>query len=481
MSEAARDGGRGLRLLSTDRTAPSSETLERLEAIARFDWVGAPVVALGDVHWKPQMETPSSTATATRDAIVMGLSSSAQNCGMQVLATPLHGEEAADRRFLARLMTALRDEIPRSRSAPILTREEALAFAAGGAPATAARYGLDPALLEGMEEEGSLFGHEGVDRGELLDAIDERALDRGRYSFAFIGGGNHFLEVQRVEEILEPGACRELGLFPGRIVVMFHTGSERFGGDLGRLYSVRLKTPASRRRKYFFRKIPIHFARNGATPRAIARRARYYFSRRPYVPVPADSSEGRRLAMTLKAAGNYGYANRIAVLELILRALGKVSGIDAGGCRLLADRSHNVIARERIGGEDLWVHRHNSVRLRPPSDFPEGSFARRHGQLSMLPGTNRSSSYLILSREGASATLNSADHGAGRTVDLFEQRGWCRARPGRETLKFRYNTAQAEEVVHVTDEGIDEVVELLRRHDVAIPAVRLTPLAVLKA
>jgi tRNA-splicing ligase RtcB len=148
---------------------------------------------------------------------------------------------------------------------------------------------------------------------------------------------------------------------------------------------------------------------------------------------------------------------------------------------VLADRSHNVIARERIAGEDLWVHRHNSVRLRPPSDFPEGSFEGRFGQISMLPGTNRSSSYLILSREGAAGTLHSADHGAGRTVEIFEARGWCRPRGDRRTLKFRYNTAQAEDVAHVTDEGIDEVVDLLRHSDVAVPAVRLTPLAVLKA
>ena len=45
-------------------------------------------------------------------------------------------------------------------------------------------------------------------------------------------------------------------------------------------------------------------------------RVRYFFSKRPYVPVPADSPEGLRLAMTLKAAGNYGYANRVAVLEI---------------------------------------------------------------------------------------------------------------------------------------------------------------------
>jgi RNA-splicing ligase RtcB len=438
------------------------------------------MVALGDVHWKARMETPSSTATATSGEIVLGLSSSAQNCGMMVVRTPLTRDEADTRAFLARLMTALRDQIPRSRTEPIITRDEALLFAGGGAAAAARRYGLDNGVVSAIEEGGSLFGDGGVDRGELLEAIDEKSLEKGRYSFAFIGGGNHFLEVQAVEEILHPEACRELGITEGQILIMFHTGSERFGSDLGRLYAVRIKTSSNKRRKYFFRKIPLHLFRGRPGPATMARRVRYHFSKNPYIPVPADSSEGRRLLLTLKAAGNYGYANRVAVLDLILRAMRTASGRREGGYGVIADLSHNVIAQERINGEDLWIHRHNSVRLRPPSEFEEDSLYRRIGQPAMLPGANRSSSYLILSREGAASTLNSADHGAGRSVEIFEERGWCRPRPDRQTMKFTYQSAHPELLTHVTDEGIDEVISVLKTNDVAAPAARLRPLAVLK-
>ncbi|HXI04149.1 MAG TPA: RtcB family protein [Candidatus Saccharimonadales bacterium] len=476
---AVREAG-GVRLLSTERTAPGEETLSRLRDIAGLPFVRGPVVALGDVHWKPRMETPSSTATATEGEIVLGLSSSSQNCGMTVLSTPFGAEEAGEHSFLVRLMTRIREAIPRSRREPIITRDEAIGFALGGAAAAGRRYGLDPAVLEGIEEGGSLFGPGGADRDELLSAVDEAALEKGRLSFAFIGGGNHFLEVQAVEEILDQEACRALGIAPGRIMVMFHTGSERFGSDLGRLYSVRLKTSPNRRRKYFFRKIPLHLMRGRPGLSSAAARMGYFFSRRPYVPVPADSPDGRRLALTLKAAGNYGYANRVAVLDLILRAMKETAGGGTEGFRVVADLSHNVIAREAVDGRELWVHRHNSVRLRPPSAFPEGSLYRRIGQPSMLPGTNRSSSYILLSREGTARTLNSADHGAGRTVELFEERGWCRPRPERRTLKFGYGSPAPEIVTHVSDEGIEEVVSLLARNGVAVPAARLRPLAVLK-
>lgn len=474
------EGGAGVRLFTGKLTAPDAETLERLRAVAAIPGVAAPVVALADLHWKESLETPSSTATATTSEIVMSFSSPSQNCGMTLVRTPLRVEEAGDSGFLARFMTAVREEIPRTRRDPFVTREEALRLVMGGAVEAAAHYDLDPGMLSGIEERGSLFADGEADRKAVLEALDAECLERGRYSFAYIGGGNHFLEVQAVEEVLDAAAADAFGIEPGRIVVMYHTGSERLGHDLGRLYAVRWKTSKSRRRKYFFRKIPLHLMRGVRSPNDVARRWRYHFSRRVYIPVPADSAEGRKLLVSLKAAGNFGYANRAAVLYLMLRALRTATGRPENGCRVVADLSHNVIAQERIDGRDLWVHRHNAVRLRPPSDWPEGSPYRKLGQPTMLPGTNRTSSYLLVSREGAAATLHSADHGAGRTVDRFVEAGFSRAREGRRTLKFLYTSAVPEVLTHVTDEGVEEVVSILKAADVAVPAFRMRPLAVLK-
>ena len=411
-------GAGEVRLFNGGKTPPEGAALDRLKTVSALPFVVAPVIGLADLHWKEGQETPSSTATATEGEIVLTFSSSSQNCGMTFLKTPLRVEDLGDEPALTRLMTALREAIPRSRREPVVTRDEALRFVAGGAAEVGARYGIDPAILSGFEDRGSLFADGGVDRSEILHALDEECLERGRYSFAYIGAGNHFLEIQAVEEVIDTAAAGAFGIEPGSIVIMFHTGSERLGHDLGGLYAVRWKDTSHRRRKYFFRKIPLHL-RGVKGPAAFARRWRYHFSSRVYNPVPADTPEGRRLLVSIKAAGNYGYANRAAVLDLILRAARRVTGRRDGGWSVVADLSHNIIARERIGGRDLWVHRHNAVRLRPPSDFPEGSLYRKIGQPSMLPGTNRSSSYLLLSREGTACTLNSADHGAGCTVDRF--------------------------------------------------------------
>ncbi|HZE89301.1 MAG TPA: RtcB family protein [Verrucomicrobiae bacterium] len=467
-----------IRILAGERTPPDAAALERLETVAALPYVAGPVVALGDLHWKPGLEVPSSTATATEDDIVLSLSSPSMNCGMTLVKTSLVAEEIHDGANISRLMMALRDHIPRTRNAPVVTRDEALEFVMRGGRAAARRYGLDLAVIAGMEEGGSLFADWEVDRAAVLDALDEECLERGRTSFAYIGGGNHFLEIQIVDEIRDAAACDALGLAVGQVVVMYHTGSERLGHDLGRLYASRLKTSSNRRRRYFFRKIPLHLGRV-RRPGDLARRLRYHFARRQFIPVPAESPEGRRMLLSLKAASNYGYANRVAVLELVRRAFFKATGRKES-FEVIADLSHNVIGKETIAGRPLWIHRHNSVRLTPPSQWPEGSLYRRIGRPSMLPGTNRTSSYLLVGREGAAGTLNSADHGAGRTVERFEEQGLLTPRRDRRTMKFTYRSAIPESLVHLSDEGVDEIVALLAGADVAVPAARLRPIAVLK-
>src|SRR5262249_29714488 len=161
-------------------------------------------------------------------------------------------------------------------------------------------------------------------------------------------------------EILEPRACEAMGLSAGQVVAMFHTGSERLGHDLGRLYSWRRKTEPSRRRKLFWGKGRLHTMKDLRGVGGIRKRWGYHFARRDHIAVPADSRDGRRLRLSLRVAANYGYANRIAVTGLIQEALRRTFGRETS-LSLVADLSHNTILRERIGGKDLWVHRHNAA------------------------------------------------------------------------------------------------------------------------
>jgi len=472
--------GRGVRVFAGPHSGPEPSVLQRLMWVSSLPWVAEPVVALPDLHWKDRLETPSSTAVATRSDIVLSFSSPSQNCGMNLLTTPIDASDVTDA-FLDRLMGGLRDTVPRRRRNAAVTRDEVIAFCIGGAPAAAPRYDVDPSLCRVMEAGGNMLaGHE-PSREQFHAAVDNRSVDMGRYSFAYIGGGNHFLELQVVSEVIDPAACRVMGLSEGQLVVMFHTGSERLGHDLGRLYSWRRKTDPRRRRKLFWRKVGLHLMRDVRSLADVKRRWAYHFRRQDYVAVPGDSREGERLRLTLDVAANYGYANRVAVTGLIQHAFRRATGEQKLALGIVADLSHNTIHRERIGGRDLWVHRHNAARTVGPSGLPEDHPYRAIGQPVMIPGTNRTSSFVVVGSDGAVASLNSVDHGAGRTVDRFEAAGLLSPRPERHTRRYTYKTPSPEILPHLSDEGIEEVISVASAADVAHPAARLRPVAVLKA
>ena len=102
------------------------------------------------------------------------------------------------------------------------------------------------------------------------------------------------------------------------------------------------------------------------------------------------------------------------------------------------------------------------------------------GQPLLLPGTNRTSSYLCVAAEGAAHSLFSASHGAGANIKQFAATGISQADPlGRTTLRFDYKSREGVKVVHLDDRGVDEAVGVLAGHEILRPVARMRPFAVL--
>jgi tRNA-splicing ligase RtcB len=104
----------------------------------------------------------------------------------------------------------------------------------------------------------------------------------------------------------------------------------------------------------------------------------------------------------------------------------------------------------------------------------------RTGQAVLLPGTNRTSSYLCVAGDRAEQSLYSACHGAGTVVADFAARGISRPDPeGRSTLKFNYRGTAPVEAAHLDDKGVDEALGILVHHGLVRPVARMRPFAVL--
>jgi tRNA-splicing ligase RtcB (3'-phosphate/5'-hydroxy nucleic acid ligase) len=177
-------------------------------------------------------------------------------------------------------------------------------------------------------------------------------------------------------------------------------------------------------------------------------------------------------------AMNYGFAFRLSAFG-ILSALMKES-LGAAESRLVVDSPHNTIYEEQIDGGTAIVHRHNAARAFPASRMAHHPLFGRIGQPLLLPGTSRTSSYLCVAGEGARASLYSASHGSGSTIDDFAARGLSGRDPhGRLTLRFAYSGNGPAGVEQLDDRGLDETLAILAGRDVLRPVARLRPFAVL--
>jgi len=460
-------------IFASERLPVSQDAITELVRLAAFPLMAAPIVALPDLHHKPQLECPSSVAVATRGHVVLGLSSPSPNCGMALARTALCADDADDAALDA-LFGELARRLSLARRSPVLSPEEVTDVMLRGAEAAVERYGLDPSTPDYMDQRGNALPPGAVDVRIVLEAVPRSLREIGGWEFALIGRGNHFLELQVVDELHDAAVARAWGLERGQLVVTYHADSSHLGAFVGRLYAHRRKN-TWRGRLYEWRiKLPFHLI-TGRPGRAL-HRINYHLLPRRLTSIPVDSEEGRRTLLALQAAGNYAYANRLAVLAVLRDAMRAVWGENNVPPALLWDAPHNSIRKEVIGGQTLWVHRHNAVRVVPPSQTPGNSPFVHTGQPVLLPGMDRTSSYLCVAGEGAARTLHSVDHGAGRSALQL-------GRPlsnGAATRLYTYERGLTTIRPHLSDDGLEEVLAVLQAHDIARPVARLRPLAVLK-
>ena len=436
--------------------------------------LAAPAAALPDFHFKGDKEMPSSIAIATRDTIRPTYTSCSLNCGMALVALDI---ERPDSRGISDFYGRVRERLPYP--PPYrrdLTADEVVRCAAEGAHFAVDKFGVDPAALERMEEGGHLDtepygGAERIER-ELPWSVKQASTLR----FANIGPSNHFIELQQVEQVLDPEAASLLGVEAGQVTLQYHGGGGALTGELGVLFGPRKRYTRELRMQMALQRPLYHFAR-ARSIEELRRRKALYFSGE-FRPVEREGAEGERLMLANVMAMNYGFAFRLAVYSILGELLKESLG--AADSRLIVDSPHNSIYEEEIEGESAVVHRHNSARAYPASRMAHHPLFGKIGQPLLLPGTNRTSSYLCVAGEGAEGSIYSASHGAGSNIKHFAERGLSGRDPyGRKTLRFDYSRRGPTEVEQLDDRGVDDALGTLAQHDIVRPVARLRPFAVL--
>jgi tRNA-splicing ligase RtcB len=310
-------------------------SLEQAVNVATLPGIVGDSLAMPDIHQGYGFPIGGVAATDYKTGVVSpGGVGFDINCGVRLLASPLkRGQVEPQVRDLVNQIF---------RDVPCGTGKESLlrlshadldrVLETGVQWMVEHEYG-EPSDMEFCEERGQM-------RGADPDQVSKRAKERGRPQAGSLGSGNHFLEIQYVQEIVNPMAAEALGLEEDQIVVLIHTGSRGLGHqvctDYVRLMDSRLAS------------------------------FRIHLPDRQLACAPASSPEGRQYLAAMAAAANFAWANRQAIADGVRRAVQTVLGQDAAErTRQVYDVAHNVAKVEVHGGMRVCVHRKGATRAFP--------------------------------------------------------------------------------------------------------------------
>jgi tRNA-splicing ligase RtcB (3'-phosphate/5'-hydroxy nucleic acid ligase) len=449
---------------------PSGSLLNRLGEIAALPWVDG-VLALPDLHQKAHMEVPSSIAV-TSAAIVPEFTSVAVNDGMGVVITELdarHVDESHLVDFFTR-MNGNASPNPLAVNRYSLSSADLARCVIDGAAAAVNRYELPAEVADAFEGGGRIPVPAG--RGPWQDAVPGALLGSraARSEMGLNFGGNHFLEVQVVDDVLDATTAAEWGLVPGRVVIMYHLGPGPFAGTLLHHYSRREKLAPIRAPFLFLSKLGFHYLRRHGA-RHLRRTWDLHFRRNGWTAYEPASDEGLLLRQALALATNFGFAYRVATVAAIRDALADTFSPRIQ-TRLLCDVAHNGIFEEPWEGRTAWVARHNACRL-------------TRGGPTIVAGSHDVPSFIGFGAVDGPPELHSYDHGAGHLIETWRNGGATEV-GGPTSMRVRMTRGPRGRIVAreacplLAAEPIEALMECLERHRVMHPVVRLRPVGTLK-
>lgn len=368
------------------------ESPKQVANVAQLPGIVKHSLAMPDMHWGYGFPIGGVAAFDINGGIVSpGGVGYDINCGCRLVVTNLRREEI--RPQMAKIVNALFQHVPSgvgSRGALKLSRsEEKRVLVEGARWAVKNGYGSQ-GDLESMEDGGCLPGAD-------PEAVSERALERGKDQVGTLGSGNHFLEVEIVEEIFDRDVASALGIEVGQVAVLIHSGSRGFGHQVCDDYLAKLVKHVD--------KIGINLPD------------------RQLACAYIQSTEGQQYLSAMACAANYAWANRQMLMHWTGEALEKALGMGPRelGLRLVYDVCHNIAKIEEhiVDGKKmtLCVHRKGATRAFPPGHPALPQKFRKTGQPVLIPGDMGTGSYVLVGTEKAmEKTFGSTCHGAGRVM-----------------------------------------------------------------
>ena len=441
----------------------TDSALQQVANVATLPGIQKYSFAMPDIHWGYGFPIGGAAATDVEKGGVISPGGVGYdiNCGVRLLRTGLFESDIKGK--LKDLICGLYQDIPAGVGSKgdikVTAKEEEKILVNGSMWALSQGYAIE-SDIDYTEENGAI-------EGANPDAVSKRAYERGMRQSGTLGSGNHFIEVQAVDEIYDEKAASIFGLSKGHITVMIHSGSRGFGYQICDDYA--------RKMIYTLSKYNIMVAD------------------RQLACAPFNSEDGKLYFGAMKCAANYAWNNRQCIMHLVRLTFEKIfrQSFQALGMFLIYDVAHNIAKLERhnIDGQEkvLCVHRKGATRAFGPGREELPREYRDIGQPVIIPGDMGTHSYLMLGTETAmKETFGTTCHGAGRALSRKAASERYNASMVREELEKKGIILMASGKETISEEApgaykdIDDVIDAVTGAGISKKVCRMRPLGVIK-
>jgi tRNA-splicing ligase RtcB (3'-phosphate/5'-hydroxy nucleic acid ligase) len=441
----------------------SDQAPDQVANVATLPGIQVASLAMPDIHWGYGFTIGGVCATDPNEGGVISPGGVGYdiNCGVRLLRSNLFYQDVKP--HLERLVDSLFKSVPAGtgrKGKYHFSEPELRQLMAEGVPFLKGRELATDDDIEFTEARGCLAGAE-------PDNVSDRAIERGRSQCGTLGSGNHFLEVQVVEAIVDEESAEAMGLAKDMVCVMIHSGSRGLGyqvcDDALRL----------------LRGVPEQYG--------------IELPDRQLACAPIDSPEGSHYVGAMRAAANYAWCNRQLLMWQARQVFEEVfseswQSLNMG---LVYDVAHNIAKFEehRIDSVDkkVWVHRKGATRAFPPghSEIPERY--QKIGQPVLIPGDMGRASWVLTGQPGSmEQTFGTTCHGAGRLMSRTRAVKEAKGRRIDRELAARGVIAKAQSWRGLAEEQPDAykdvnlVVDVVDRAGISKKVARMRPIGVVK-
>ena len=439
------------------------QALDQVANVATLPGIQGASLAMPDIHWGYGFCIGGVCATDPAEGGVISPGGVGYdiNCGVRLIKTNLFLDDVKP--HLRTLVKTLFDNVPTGvgKSGKYRFDEKETRKLMGEGVTFATERGLGtPEDLAHIEANGR------IDGGDPED-VSDHAVKRGSSQCGTLGSGNHFLEVQVVDQVVDVDVAKAFGLELNQVCVMIHSGSRGLG------YQVCDDALAA------FRNVP---AKYGIT-----------LPDRQLACAPAESPEGKKYISAMRSAANFGFCNRQLLMQQTREVFADVFGRGSEdlGMDLLYDVAHNIAKLEEhtVAGQvkKVWVHRKGATRAFP-AGHPElpAAFASV-GQPVLIPGDMGRASWVLVGGAGSMLrTFGTTCHGAGRAMSRTAAIKDAAGRRIDKELESRGVIAMASSRSGLAEEqpkaykNVDDVVSVVDAADLSRKVARMRPIGVIK-